>query len=72
MRAWCLENPIDGRYMFLSSVDHFCFDVPGYKWVCDEDGDEIIVAMRPEEIEAQEARREERAAEELADAHGVP
>lgn len=53
MRKWCAENPIDGRYMLLSSVDHFCSDVPGYKWVVDKGGFETIATMSEEEAREQ-------------------
>jgi hypothetical protein len=58
MRDWLREHPIDpstGRTMFTSSVDHFCMDVPGFKWIEDELGRELIVAMTPEEAERQKA-----------------
>ena len=42
MVDWCAGNPISGRYMFQSSVDHFVMDVPGYRWEVDENGREVI------------------------------
>lgn len=38
---YCVNNP--AHYSFLSSVDHFVFDIPGYRWDIDEVGNEIIV-----------------------------
>lgn len=61
MRAWCLENPIEGKYMFTSSVDHFCMDVPGYKWIVDEDGREMIARMSEDEAAEQRAEMAEEA-----------
>lgn len=40
---WCRQNPISGRYMYSSSVDHFVMDVPGYSWDVDDLGREVIV-----------------------------
>jgi hypothetical protein len=69
MMSWAANNTPEegGRYMFTSSVDHFCMDVPGYKWTSDEYG-ERIVNMTPkekaEDIKEREARQKEEAEEE--------
>ena len=63
MHDWCCDNPIAGWYMFTSSVDHFCFDVPGYKWIVD-DGVELIARMTDEEAAQQRERRRKDAEEE--------
>lgn len=44
MTAWVSANPIAGRYMYSSSVDHFVMDVPGYAWDQTQEGIDIIVA----------------------------
>nr|WP_250807334.1 hypothetical protein [Neorhizobium tomejilense] len=57
MVTWLGDNPIEGRTMYTSSVDHFVMDIAGFKWTVDDLGRELIVAMTPEEIAGQSAER---------------
>lgn len=52
MKEWCQANPIPGRYMFTSSVDHFTMDVPGYGWTSDEEGRDMLIRVPIDEQEA--------------------
>ncbi|MBY3433717.1 hypothetical protein HFN89_06090 [Rhizobium laguerreae] len=49
MKEWCRSNPVAGRYMYSSSVDHFVFDAPGYGWSTHEDGSDQLVRVPAEQ-----------------------